>query len=163
MNRARVLISAAAAFGVAGLSQAAWADHHEAPDAEAILDHLWAIEQRQNDNANGAPVEEDVQPSQVAPDAVVVFSEGPPNSGMSPQMVATLQDPNFSIQTTPLRGWVSASGDLAVTVADTEINFANEDGTTSTQLGTRQFVWVRGEDGTWTIVSIFNAGSRTPE
>lgn len=163
MNSVKTFMTATAVLSLIAAPSVAWADHHESPNADAILEHLWALEQLQNDGANGVEIPADAPRGAVAPDAVVVFSEGAPVSGMPPAMLATLEDPDFTISTTPLKGWVSESGDLAVTVANTDISARGDDGSIGRQLGTRQFVWMKGDDGVWTIVSIFNAGIRSPE
>lgn len=150
------LIGSAAVLAV-GVIPTAAAGH----DTDAILKHLWALEQLQNDRANGtAPQGEDGP--MVASDVVMVMAQGEPMTGMPANMQQAMANPGFTIHTTPIRGWVSDDGNMAVTIANTDVTVVGEDGTANRQLGTREFVWHKGDDGNWTILSVFNAGNRPP-
>lgn len=140
---------------VAGASQPLLA--HEPVDRDAIIATLRALEQAQNDAANNKTGGGGVI---TADDVMVVMPEGLPTRGVRPEMSATLNNPTFHIETMPGEAWVSASGDLAVTVAAVEFSLTLPDGTSVARSGTRQFVWGRDAGGDWQVVTIFNGGAR---
>lgn len=129
----------------------------EAADKDAIISHLRALEQAQNDQANSHGVGSG-NVVITADDVMVVFPEGPPVTGVSPQLAATINNEKFHIETTPGKAWVADSGDLAVTVADVEVQSTTQDGTPTSQKLTREFVWTKDGDSDWKVVTIFNAG-----
>ena len=71
-------------------------------------------------------------------------------------------DPAASLEFHSTSGWVSASGDLAVTAGSFKLTSTAEDGKPATIDGAFQTVWKKGDKG-WQIVSDFNTQVPSPE
>jgi uncharacterized protein (TIGR02246 family) len=157
-----ILMSVAALGLLAGCQQA---NAPEAPpaDAEAVLAAISEIEQGQLAalNAHDASGATNVYTA----DARFFDAGSPPAVGaeaIAAGFDAMVKDPNTAITLTRQAGWVSQSGDLAVTVADYRFTYSGEDGAPVTVNGVNQSVWQKQEDGGWKMVADFNGATGDP-
>lgn len=73
-----------------------------------------------------------------------------------------MEDPNFSIVMTPVDGWASGSGDMAVVTSDVEFTTSDpETGEAVIQPLISETVWTRETGATWKIVSAYNVARAT--
>ncbi len=68
-----------------------------------------------------------------------------------------MEDPNFGIVMTPVDGWASGSGDMAVVTSDVAFTTTDpETGEAVTLPLISETVWMRETGATWKIVSAYN-------
>ncbi len=127
-------------------------------DPNAVLSEIHAVEEAQVGAFSTKDIEGGLAP--YAESSAFIASGTPYMDGLAairPGMEAMLADPNAALEMTPKTSFVSASGDLAVTVSDYVYTHSDsETGQAVAEKGVNQTVWRKQADGSWKNVSDFN-------
>jgi uncharacterized protein (TIGR02246 family) len=128
-------------------------------DPAAELAAIAAIEQAQMTAFNADDLDAATAP--YAEDAIFVGPGEAPSHGMAAIRAgaeAMMQDPNLKLEITHDRGWVAASGDLAVTTANWTLTMTGPDGNAASTSGVNQSTWQKQADG-WKMILDFNSAT----
>lgn len=155
--RAILFVTLAPAMLIAGCNQPT----ADAPaDPAAALAAIDAVEQGQASAINARDL---AGATAVYADDARFFDAGSPAVSGSEAIKASfeglLADENAALEITRATSWAAASGDLVVTQATYKFTTTGEDGQPVTVDGLNQTVWQKQPDGSWKIVSDFNAGT----
>lgn len=95
-----------------------------------------------------------------APEATLI-TPGAPAATTPEQIRAAFEeqfrDPEMKVSLSPVRHWVSAAGDLAVTQSSLEMTMTDpQTGRVVTSPGANQTVWKKDAAGAWKMVSDYN-------
>lgn len=128
-------------------------------DSAAVLDSIRMVEASQIAAINGADAA--TASAAYSADAVLV-TPGSPVAASADAIRASAdamaKDANTALVITPGKGWVSASGDMAVTTSTVKYTFTDpKTGAAKTIDGANQSLWRKQDDGSWKLVADFNA------
>jgi len=132
-----------------------------AQDSGSALDAIHQVEAAQASAITAHDLDGAVAP--YGPEAVLVMPGAAPTTGFDKvrdAMEDMMKDPAAKVELTPTASWVSASGDLVVTMGDFTYDYTDpESNEPATMSGVNQTVWQKGDGNAWTIVSDFNAAT----
>jgi uncharacterized protein (TIGR02246 family) len=97
-----------------------------------------------------------------ADDAVFVGPGETPTRGIDAIRAGAesmMSDPNMNLAITSDKGWVAASGDLAVTTANWTLTLSGADGSPVSTSGVNQSAWRKQANGKWKMVTDFNSAT----